>query len=70
MRKVKIPLSKVKEWVNSPSGVSLVIPVLVNWPELQLTEEQRLENAIALVNGEREPHEDNALFEVEIDSRS
>lgn len=64
MREIKIPLKQVKEWIDNPIGISLCIPVIVNWPELQLTEHQRICNSFALVNGQSDPFPDNSIFTV------
>ena len=66
MRTVKIPIKRIVEYINNPSGVSLVIPVIVNWPELKLTESQIIANSIALVNGEPIPFNDNSIFQIEM----
>lgn len=47
-------------------GAYAVIPVLVDWPELRLTEEQVLANAIAHANGEDTPFPDPSYIEVRI----
>lgn len=66
MRTIKIPLETVVKWVNHPVGTAFSTPVKVDWPELNLTEEQILANSIARVNGLEEPYPDNSIFCVEI----
>lgn len=48
-------------------GVRAVIPVKVDWPELRLTEEQVLANAIALADGAEAPHPDRTYIEVVVE---
>ena len=66
MRSIKIPFNQVKEWMDHPVGAAGCFIVLVDWPELQLTEDQRLANAVARVDGNAEPFEDKSIFQVEI----
>lgn len=49
------------------SGVRLVFPVQVDWPELQLTESQMLTNVAALANGQEPPFPDRSVFMVVVD---
>lgn len=48
------------------AGQSIVVPVLVNWPELQLSEDQILANALAAIEGRPAPFE-GSIIEVEIE---
>ena len=66
MRSVHIPFEQVKEWMDNPVGVAGCFLVLVGWPELQLTTQQELANALARVDGKPEPYENKAIFQVEI----
>jgi hypothetical protein len=66
MREVTIELKDILNWLHHPVGVSLVFPVKVGWPELQLTEEQSGANAIARGLGRQEPYEDNSIFMVKV----
>lgn len=66
MREIKIPIERIKKWIEKPEGIALVIPVIVNWQELKLTEDQQIANCIAEVNGKRKPYEDNSIFDVVI----
>ncbi len=61
MRTIKLPPI---DW-SELRGVAVVVPVLVGWPELQLTEDQILQNTIATLNGEDPPHEE-PIINVEI----
>ena len=54
MRTIKLP---DVDW-NELHGHSVSFPVLVGWPELQLTEDQHLANAIAVMNFEDPPYEE------------
>lgn len=48
-------------------GTCVVVPVKVGWPELQLTEEQKLANAIARANDAEPPYPDLSMIEVRIE---
>lgn len=53
--------------VNGPMvGRSLIVPVCVDWPELRLTEEQMLANAVAIANGQPPPFPDPSIFDIEL----
>jgi len=66
-RVVRIPRRVVEEAIGGKlPGTSVHLPVKVAWPELQLTESQILENAVAMVEGKQEPHKDHSIFVVEI----
>ena len=67
MRRITIP----SEWIHraidpTTPGSHILGPVRVDWPELQLTEEQIVANAVALAYGQRSPYPDLAIFGVEI----
>jgi hypothetical protein len=69
MRVIVIPAEAIKATRNgSPHipGAYVVVPVKVDWPELRLTESQIIENAVALANGQPEPHDDNSVFLVQL----
>lgn len=63
MREVVIPPIDWKD----VQGTAAVIPVKVSWPELQLTHDQVLQNALAMLDGQLPPHEDNSIFSVRIE---
>jgi hypothetical protein len=62
-RKVRI---EAPDW-DDIVGARAAIPVMVDWPELRLTEEQVLANAWALAYGERTPYPDHSMFVIEIE---
>lgn len=47
-------------------GQEATIPVKVDWPELQLTEEQLLQNSVARANDQDPPFPDLSIFNVRI----
>lgn len=60
MREIRLPnLNNVPD-----GGAWVAVPVKVDWPELQLTEEQVFANAVALVMGREEPYPDHSFFTV------
>ena len=67
MRTIKIPLSKIIHWINNPHGRCLLLPVKVGWPELQLTQDQVLANALARVNLSEIPYPDNSFISIEVE---
>lgn len=67
MRTITIPADVIRRALNGPiQGTHLEFAVAVDWPELRLTEEQIIANAIALANGERSPYPDHSIFSVTI----
>jgi hypothetical protein len=52
--------------VGKPLGTCVEFAVAVDWPELQLTEEQIVANAIACANGQRDPYPDLSIFTVRV----
>ena len=63
MRIIRIARNKL----DPPNvGRSLVIPVIVDWPELQLTEAQIQVNAMAEALGKLPPYPDHSFFQLEI----
>ena len=60
-------LASIQRKMAEGAGRAIVLPVRVNWPELALTESQRLENAIWATEPHRtteRPHRDKQLIEV------
>lgn len=47
-------------------GTHVLLPVQVDWPELQLTDAQKMANIVALANGRRTPFPDPSIFHVQI----
>lgn len=68
MRNVTVPFEAV-EAALSPDhpGEYIVVPVMVDWPELRLTEEQTLANALALAYDEEPPFPRRDVFEVRLE---
>ena len=64
MREVAIDRKQVEAWLKNPMGAYLCFPVKVGWPELQLTEQQILENSLAMLGPNPMPHEDQSIFNV------
>ena len=64
MRRVVVPRVAIEQLLADGPGASVEVPVVVDWPELQLTERQRDANLIAHLKGEVEPYPDPALFSV------
>jgi hypothetical protein len=63
MRTVRIPAIN---WEKAQS-VRVSVPVVVDWPELLLTEDQIVANAIAKANNQEELYPDHSMFVVEIE---
>jgi hypothetical protein len=53
----------------SPGGQYWDYVVRVDWPELQLTEQQAFDNALAYAVGGLPPHEDRAIFVIRVPYR-
>jgi hypothetical protein len=67
MRKITIPAEWLQRAIdNTTPGSHVLGAVAVNWPELRLTEDQIVTNAVARVNGQPEPYPDNSIFAVEL----
>jgi hypothetical protein len=64
MREIRIPLDKILDWVDNGEGRFAVIPVNLGFPELRLTNDQMLANAVALADGEEQPFPDLNLVSV------
>lgn len=62
MRRIVLPII---DW-DKVEGKSAVVPVKVVWPELQLTHDEMLQNAIAAMAGQDLPHPDHSFFDVEV----
>lgn len=62
MREIRIPRI---DW-SKVLGHSCNVPVKVDWPELQLTEDQILANAVAFANDEPYPFPDHSMFVIVI----
>lgn len=60
MREIKLPRIVDKDG----PGWGVVIPVQVDWPEVQLTEQQAFENMMARACGAMPPHEDHSFINV------
>lgn len=63
MRKIEITYS---ESISKHPGKSVSIPVKVDWPELRLTQDQVMANAVADADGEERPYPDNSYIEIVI----
>lgn len=71
MRTIDVPYAMIRAAVqltsDAPTGGNCVVfPVKVDWPELQLTEDQMLANAAARACGQPPPHEDRSIFTVRL----
>jgi hypothetical protein len=64
VRKIVIPWHL---WDQPFEGTALVIPVKVDWPELQLSEAQHVANAFASVAGRPTPYPDLTVFSVRLE---
>lgn len=65
MRSVTLPLDKLQKllrWWKRPTGIMAEFPVNVGWPELQLTEDQIMTNAVARASGCEPPYPDHSIF--------
>jgi hypothetical protein len=64
---IRVPQECVDLAAHGPvSGVGVQVLVQVDWPELQLTDDQILANALATVACEPQPYPDPSLFMVEL----
>ena len=70
MREIIIKASWLKAAYNNTLGKALVIPIHVNWPELRLTEEQILANAVAVAYDKEMPYPDPALISLVLERPS
>lgn len=63
MREIVVPLEAIKATIDrNVPGIKVTVPVVVDWPELQLTSEQREANAIAQGLGQNPPHKDHSMI--------
>jgi hypothetical protein len=60
MRRITIP---AVDW-RTISTRKVSVPVLVDWPELRLSDDEIAANAAASVAGRPEPYPNRALFEI------
>lgn len=63
MREVRV---SAPDW-SEVHGLHAVIPVIVDWPELRLTRDQILANAVADADGQPRPFPNQAIFAVVIE---
>lgn len=68
-REIHIPADTIlKARIDSGlPGICVLYPVCVNWPELRLTEEQHIANALARVYNQPEPYPDHSIFAIRLD---
>ena len=66
MRTIKIHLSEEDIKRCKENGWSVTIPVIVDWPELQLTAEQCEANTLAKAEGDPPPYPNPAFFDIEL----
>ncbi len=67
-REIRIPrrvLSQVHD--EDGPGLALLYPVVVDWPELQLTEGQIVANSLALASGQPAPYPDLSIITVRLE---
>ena len=66
-RTIKVSQETVDRASHGPvNGTYLMYLVAVNWPELKLTEEQQIANAIAWAAGRHIPFPDPSFITIEI----
>ena len=63
MREIRIP---APDW-DDIAGVAAIIPVKVDWPELRLTDDQIVANAVAMADGADPPFPDHSFFTVRVE---
>lgn len=65
---IEVPESLIRAAMGDSSnpwpGRQVVTPIKVNWPELQLTESQILENALDRANGQPGRHIDRSIIDL------
>ncbi len=65
MRRITVPQNVIDRAAHGPiQGARLEFAVHVNWPELRLTEDQIVTNAVARAAGQPEPYPDHSIFSV------
>lgn len=67
MRRITLPESSVRAGIDGGLGIAVEFPVVVDWPELRLTDDQMLANSLALLDGIEEPYPDHRFFSVSIE---
>lgn len=63
VRTIRIPPI---DW-TTVEGARACVPVVVDWPELRLTMDQIVANAVAKLDGQPEPFPDHSFINVEIE---
>lgn len=66
-RDVVLSAKKITDGLATAGGYKIVYPVMVDWPELQLTSEQRFANAIASLDLKEPPFPDRSIFNIVIE---
>ena len=56
----------IHELLKYPEGRRVIVPVTVDWPQLQLNNDQIAANAVARLEGAEPPYPDDSLIFVEI----
>ena len=66
-RVIRIPEAAMAAAAHgSGAGRALHVPVVVDWPELQLTETEIVTNAVARASGMAEPFPDRSIITIEL----
>ena len=64
-REIVVPVEFLKRWASGTErGFQMAFPIVVDWPELQLTSDQQFENSMARVAGINSPHVDHSIFSI------
>ena len=66
MRHIIVPLQVIEQLGKHP-GRYLAMSVCVDWPELQLSARQQLENGVARAQGRPVPWLDYSMFTIELE---
>lgn len=64
MRKIVIPRDVMQQVIDTNGGNRTILPVKLDWPELQLTAAQQFENARAVARKQPEPYPDQSYIEL------
>lgn len=64
MKRIEVPADIMRKVLDCDQGRWVLLPVKVPWPELQLTEQQVLENAIDHAHGRSGRHPDPSYIEL------
>lgn len=64
MRKITVPSNVMQQVLDCKGGARVCLPVKLNWPEVQLTDEQVLSNALAVAAKEPQPFPDLSYIEL------